>query len=117
MGEVKFTHQEIERFNDRIQNCLGDERCRNILKRYLEISHRPVLVNALNLWIEANKAVSFDDDMFFDLIDEVQGFNDNPLLTIAECDQKLTYVKTEACRILAKILPHFIEYLHSCHRL
>lgn len=117
MAEVRFTQQQIERFNDRIQNCLEDERCRGIFAHYLKISRKPVLFNAFKLWVEANSTDSFDEDKFLDLIDEVDGFNENPLLTISECDQKLSFLKIEACRILEKIRPHFIEYLNTHHRL
>ncbi|KAJ8936370.1 hypothetical protein NQ314_012389 [Rhamnusium bicolor] len=115
MAEVKFTHQQIERFNDRIKNCLEDAQCRHILEHYLKISRKPVLHNALKLWMAANSTTSFNDDEFFDLIDNVDGFNENPLLSISECEHKLSYVKLECCRILEKIRPYFIQYLSTHH--
>ncbi|KAJ8923119.1 hypothetical protein NQ315_001672 [Exocentrus adspersus] len=116
MEQIKFTQQQIERFNDRIRNCLEDAQCRRLLEHYLKISRKPVLSNALKLWVAANSTDSFDEDEFLDLIDEVDGFNENPLLTLSECEHKLSYVKMESCRILEKIRPYFIEYISTHHK-
>lgn len=59
MDQIKFTEKDMEKFNDKIQNCLEDEGCLKIFQHYLEISDKPVLINALRLWIEANKTDSF----------------------------------------------------------
>lgn len=117
MAPVRFTQQQIERFNDRIKNCLEDAQCRGVFEHYLRVSHKPILLNALKLWVAANSTDSFDEDRFLDLIDEVDGFNENPLLTLSECEHKLAYVKMETCRILEKIRLHFIEYLNTHHRM
>ncbi|KAJ8986163.1 hypothetical protein NQ317_005637 [Molorchus minor] len=115
MAGIKFTQQQIERLNDRIKNCLEDENCRTVLEQYLKNARKPVLYNALKLWVAANSTNSFDEDYFLDLIENVDGFNENPLLSIAECEHKLLFVKTECCRILEKIRPYFIEYLNKYH--
>uniref|UniRef100_V5I7X5 Uncharacterized protein n=1 Tax=Anoplophora glabripennis TaxID=217634 RepID=V5I7X5_ANOGL len=117
MAEARFTPQQIERFNDRIKNCLEDAQCRGVFEHYLRISRKPVLYNALKLWVAANSTDSFDEDQFLDLIDEVDGFNENPLLSLSECEHKLAYIKMETCRILDKIHRLFIEYLNTHHRL
>ncbi|CAH0564020.1 unnamed protein product [Brassicogethes aeneus] len=116
MEQLRFTHQQIERFNDRIKNCIEDAECRKILEKFLQNPPRPVHLNALKLWKAANDRHAFDEDFFFDLIDEVSGFNENPLLTISECEHKLQYVKQECCRILEPIKSIFIDYLNKHHR-
>ncbi|KAJ8957353.1 hypothetical protein NQ318_004832 [Aromia moschata] len=115
MAGLKFTQQQIERFNDRIRNCLEDEHCRTVLEQYLLQQRKPILHNALKLWVAAHSTTSFDEDRFLDLIEDVDGFNENPLLSISECEHKLSYVKLECCRILEKIRPYFIHYLSKNH--
>lgn len=116
MAAVKFTHQQIERFNDRIKNCIDDSSCRAIFKAFLEKLKKPILLKALILWEAANSTESWDENKMLELIEEVDDFNENPLLSIQECQYKLDYTKGECCRILEKILPTFIKYLQKHHK-
>ncbi|RZC27647.1 hypothetical protein BDFB_000102 [Asbolus verrucosus] len=118
MASIKFPLQQIEKFNDRIENCLQDLSCRNIFEIYLTQSKKYNALNTLKLWTTANSGTSFSEDMY-DLIDDVDGFNENPLLSISEHHQKLDYVKSECSRILNKHGTHkkFIQYLLENHRL
>lgn len=117
MADIKFTHQQIERYNDRIKNCLEDSNCRPILKTYLvRFAKKPMWVDTLKLWEAVNSINSWDEDRMLDLIEDVDDFNINPLLSIAECQHKLDYTKAECCRILEKALPTFITYLNKYHK-
>lgn len=117
MASVIFTHQQLERFNDRIKNCLDDDTCRAIFKTFLVKLKKPILLNALALWEAANRSSnSWDEDEMLELIDEVDEFNQCPLLSLQECEHKLDYTKGECCRILEKILHTFIMYLHRYHK-
>ena len=118
MASTKFTTSQIEKFNDRIENCLNDSPCRCVFEFYLtNIIKKDNLVYTLKLWMKANESSSFDDDMF-DYIDNVDGFNENPLLTLSESHQKFAYVKSECCRLFNKSDIHrrFIYYLVERHK-
>lgn len=114
--QIRFTSQQIERFNDRIENLVGDEQCRNIFKGFLTDSRRQNLLNALKLWEEANASQNFNEDFFFELFDDVSGFNEQPLLSINEHDHKLSYIKSECCRIMEPVKHIFIDYLNRHYR-
>lgn len=112
---VRFSLLEIEKF-DRIENCLQDPKCRTVFELYLTKTKNKNLLKVFKLWIKATECVSFDDDML-DLIDEVRGFNDSPLLSHSEPYQKYNYVKSECCRLLSEHDTHkrFIQYLTQHH--
>ncbi|CAH1383233.1 unnamed protein product [Tenebrio molitor] len=118
MADVTFQVQQIEKFSDKIENCLLDGACQSVFEYYLaHVIRKDNLLYTLRLWIKANQRLIFDDDMF-DLIDEVDGFNDDPLLTLAESHQKIAYVKTECCRLFntSGIHQRFIDYLRANHQ-
>ncbi|EFA13678.1 hypothetical protein TcasGA2_TC001394 [Tribolium castaneum] len=116
MADIKFPSKQIEKFNDRIENCLEDAACRSVLEFYLKtVMGIANLNNILKLWNKAN--ASFDDDIF-DFIDEVDDFQDGPLLTLSESHLKVAYVKNECCRLFNKANIHqrFIQYLIDKHQ-
>lgn len=117
MASKKFTVQEIERFNDRISNVLDNSDCRKVFEEFLLTQKNPTLIKTFKLWMKAdeNSQNSFKDD-FFDIIEEIDDFNMSPLLSVSECDQKFAFVKQECSRILEKIRPQFIHYLHKYHQ-
>lgn len=116
MATIRFTPQQIERFNDRIKNCIDDSNCRAVFKVFLKKMKKPMLLDTLALWEAANRSNNWDQDEMMELIEEVDDFNQNPLLSIQECQHKLDYTKGECCRILEKILPTFITYLQKHHK-
>lgn len=113
---VTFTIQQIERFSNRIENCLTDQTCRLIFEKYLKIQKNPMWLNALKLWETANCTNTWNEAKMLDLIEEVDDFRENPLLTIAECQHKLDYTKEECCRILEKSLKSFSNYLNKYYK-
>lgn len=115
MAHYTFTQQEIERLNDRISNVLENSRCRDVFQRFLRSQHNPALMNALNLWLKSNES-SFNEEECFDLIEEIDDFNANPFYSINEELQKIAYIKQECARILEKIRPQFIMFLHKYHQ-
>ncbi|CAH1988360.1 unnamed protein product [Acanthoscelides obtectus] len=112
---TKFNISEIDRFNDRIENVLGDPHARPIFEKYLISYKHHVMLKAFKLWNEASIADNFDEDHFLDLAEEIDGFNMNPFFSIQEDDRKLSYIKQECCRILSPVHPRFVEYLHLHH--
>ncbi|XP_050311502.1 uncharacterized protein LOC126747054 isoform X1 [Anthonomus grandis grandis] len=117
MADIKFTLQQLERYNDRMKNCLSDPQCRPLLQKFLNLQRKPMFISALKLWEAANGTGNWDEDRMLDLIEDVDDFNENPLLSIAECQHKLDYTKEECSRILNKVLPDFMNYLHRYHKL
>lgn len=112
---IKFTVQEIDKFNDKISNVLDNAHCREVFCYFLRAQHKPLLKTFL-LWKEAHQRNMYDEDTFLDLIEEIDDFNLNPLYSISECEHKLAFIKQECCRILEKIRPQFICYLNKNHK-
>lgn len=56
IGKIKFSEEQLNKFGDRIENCLGDEKCLKVLKHFLKIKIRDYkkALNDLNNWIEAD---------------------------------------------------------------
>lgn len=115
MADTKFTIQEIERFNDKISNVLDNSHSREVLGKFLTTQRNPALMKTFSLWKEAHQRNSYDEDTFLDLIEELDDFNVNPLYSLSECEHKLAYIKQECSRLLEKIRPQFILYLHKYH--
>lgn len=115
MADKKFTIQEIERFNDKISNVLDHSHCRKVFGKFVDAQRNPALSKTFKLWNEA-ETNAFEEDTFLDLIEEIDDFNINPLYSLAENEHKLAYVKQECSRILEKIRPQFILYLHKYHQ-
>lgn len=116
MANPKFTIQQLDRLSDRMKNCLDDTQCRTILKNYLQSLKKPMLLDTVKLWEAASNSTSWNEPVMMDLIEEIDDFNENPLLSISECQHKLDYTTGECCRILEKTLPKFIQYLNRHHK-
>ncbi|KAL1494970.1 hypothetical protein ABEB36_010469 [Hypothenemus hampei] len=112
-----FSKEELIRFNDCIKVCLEDSRCLVCLQKYLEFLKKPMLLNTVKLWELVNTTNSWNEMEIRDLIEAIDKFSDNPLLSISECQKKIDYTKGECCRILeeARILPGFRDYLRKKH--
>jgi hypothetical protein len=112
---VKFTRQQIERFNDGIEYCLEDEDCASILQEFLLHTYKKDnLTRAFNLWTLANKNSMLTDEIQ-DLIDEVDDFQRGDMDKMNPHEQ-IEYVKRECCRLLAQCLKQFIAYLRKNHQ-
>lgn len=116
MDNKRFTIQEIERFNDKISNALDNSQCREVLGKFLDAQKNPTLIKTYSLWKEAHQRTSYNEDSFLDIIEEIDDFNINPLYSLSECDHKFAYIKQECARILEKIRPQFILYLHKYYQ-
>ncbi|CAH1100956.1 unnamed protein product [Psylliodes chrysocephalus] len=114
MAAMRFTDQDIDRFNDKISNVLQNTRCKQIYNNYLK-KYSPPNCNAFKLWEQAHSTKEYNEDLLLDMIEDVDGFNDNPLLTLAEPEHKLIYIKQECCRILEKSRSNFIQFLRTHH--
>uniref|UniRef100_A0A6P7GVB5 Uncharacterized protein LOC114343343 n=1 Tax=Diabrotica virgifera virgifera TaxID=50390 RepID=A0A6P7GVB5_DIAVI len=114
MARVTFNTQDIDRFNDRIQNVLQNPPCRGIYRNYL-FQYKRMYLDAFKLWLEANDTKEYNEDKFLDLIEDVDEFNMNPLYSLQEHDHKIDYIKQECCRILEKTRASFIGYLRRHH--
>ncbi|KAH0816273.1 hypothetical protein GEV33_006518 [Tenebrio molitor] len=96
---VKFTRQQIERFNDGIEYCLKDEDCASILQEFLLHTYKKDnLTRAFNLWTLANKNSMLTDEIQ-DLIDEVDDFQRGDMDKMNPHEQ-IEYVKRE-CNLIA----------------
>ncbi|KYB28474.1 hypothetical protein TcasGA2_TC032544 [Tribolium castaneum] len=84
---IKFKPQSIDNFNDKIENCLNDERCRSVLKHYVNEKYKS----------QRNLPIFF--------------FNGEDSLTTV-----VHLVKHERCRLLKEAYPGFIEYLRINHQ-
>lgn len=115
MENKKFTVPELERFNDKISNVLDNSCCREIFGRFLIMQRNPAIIKTLKLWEKAQAGSSYDENSYLDEIEDIDAFNINPLYSISECEHKLTYIKQECSRILEKIHPQFMLYLHKYH--
>lgn len=119
MAEHKFTLQQIDRFNDSIENCLRSATCCEIFKKYLMETKRNHLLDILRLWVKTNDPTSQSSSMedIFDIIEEIDGFNENPLLSLSEPKLKLDYIRTECYRLLNQHNMHskFLQYLRRYH--
>lgn len=102
MASVRFTSHEIIELSYRIQNCLNNPRCRSILRRYLMESNSSVLFAALELWEVANNSTSWNEEAMFNLMDELDDFNQHHLLSISDFQQRIDYIKDECVRILER---------------
>lgn len=116
---MAFTNDDINIFSHKIENCLNHAVCRQIFKMYLETCRRRDLLRVLQLWERADddlktNAMYMEDD-YEDLIERIDDFNSNPLLSLNEYSLKLDYIKRESARILDKIKPQFIQYLRQDH--
>lgn len=116
MADKRFSLQEIERFNDKICNALDNSECREVLGKFLDAQKNPTLTKAYTLWKKAHQRNFYDEDTFLDIIEEIDDFNINPLYSLAECEHKLAYIKQECARILERIHPQFILYLHKYYQ-
>lgn len=115
MENRKFTDPELERFNDKISNVLDNSYCRQIFENFLTVQRNPALIKIFKLWEKAHQDTSYDEDNYLDEIEEIDNFNINPLYSISECDHKLAYIKQQCSRLLEKIHPQFMLYLHKYH--
>jgi hypothetical protein len=112
---VKFTRQEIERFNDGIENCFKNADCAYIFKEeFLPLLGNDNLTRAFKLWTLANENSMLTDEIQ-DLIDEVDGFQRGDMDKMNPHEQ-IEYVKRECCRLLAQCLKQFIAYLRKNHQ-
>lgn len=107
----KFTRNELDAFNDKIENCLNDEECVKLLKEYIK-KKKPPFRKIFRLWEMVNNENESEEDLF-ELIEEISNFNKNPLLSIAESNEKICYIKSECIRILEGVRSDFVNYLNT----
>lgn len=106
-----FTNDELDRFNDKIENCLCDEECKMLLKEYIK-KKKPPFRKVFRLWEMVNNENESEEDLM-DLIEEINSFNSNPLLSLAEKQQKMDYIKSECVRLLEPVRRDFVEHLRK----
>lgn len=110
MGEIRFSKDEMNRFNDKIENVLENDKCRILFDKYLEVQDYPPFKKTLSLWIETNNGIQMD--ICIVLIEEIDDFN-RDILKSASDGELPALIKQECSRILSQIHPKFMVYLSS----
>lgn len=120
MAQSKFSIEELSKFSHKIETCLENNDCKEIFKSFLQSTRNKNLQRAFQLWEKAYNDIiqlnEFEEDEYMDIIERIDDFNPNPLLTINENKDKLIFIRMECSRILQKVHPRFIQYLSDKHR-
>lgn len=121
MALPKFSIPDINSFAHRVHNCMENSACRQVFRLFLQNTGRRDLLRVLNLWERADSDLKssrhFDEDHYLDTIEEIDGFNENPLLSLTEYSDKLNFIKMECCNLLQKIHQPFLKHLRDYHRI
>lgn len=107
-----FSKEELNNFALRTRNILENSDCRLILKNYLLSTKKRHFLKVLTLYEETSDSRSLWDDIM-DLIDEIDNFNTNPLLSISENSLKFAYVQQQCEQMLENVRPVFVRYLEE----
>lgn len=97
-----------------MHNVLEHPDCRTILKEYLVSTKKRNFDRILSLYVEAGDSLNSWDDIM-DMIDEIDNFNTNPLLSISENEQKMAFVLQQCEQMLAVVHASFMAYLEKHH--
>ena len=126
MGSRKWTKDELGKFAEKIEFCLKDEECREILKAFLEKRGNPNLEKVWKIWnavdiilkattvnkpAKVNKPTTVDESTQ-DLIDETN-IKSNP-----NNADNLEHIQQQCCQILdGQLGTDFSTYLSTYHQL
>lgn len=113
MASIKFSSYEMDQFKS-MKDCLNHPQCCQILEKYIKDKKRPSL-RTFNMWKEIRNPLRSPEE-FFDDIEDIDGFNLNPLFSLNEPQHQRRFIEEECCRLLNDIFQPFRVYLNNNHR-